>query len=57
MIRSENITEVFLLSMAKNCEMLIEQTHRKSNENWNLIFSNQEKHFLSIHLYRLKDLG
>ena len=32
MIRPENETEVLLLSITKNCETLINQTHRKSEE-------------------------
>ena len=30
MIRHKNETEDFFLSITKNCEMLIEQTHRKA---------------------------
>ena len=33
MIRPKNETEIFLLSITKNCETLIEQTHRKAEEN------------------------
>ena len=32
MIRPKNETEDLLLSITKNCEMLIEQTHRKPEE-------------------------
>ena len=32
MVRPENETEDLLLSITKNCEMLIEQTHRKAEE-------------------------
>ena len=32
MIRAKNITEDLLLSITKNCETLIEQTHRKAEE-------------------------
>ena len=32
MIRSKNETEDLLLSITKNCETLIEQTHRKAEE-------------------------
>ena len=32
MIRSENQTEDLILSVTKNCETLIEQTHRKAEE-------------------------
>ena len=32
MIRPKTQTEDFLLSITKNCERLIEQTHRKAEE-------------------------
>ena len=32
MIRPKNETEDLLLSITKNCEMLIEKTHRKAEE-------------------------
>ena len=32
MIRPKNDTEHFLLSISKNCETFIEQTHRKAEE-------------------------
>ena len=32
MIRPKNETEIILLSINKNCETLIEQTHRKAEE-------------------------
>ena len=32
MLRRKNITEDLLLSVTKNCETLIEQTHRKAEE-------------------------
>ena len=32
MVRPKNETEDLLLSITKNCEMLIEQTHRKAEE-------------------------
>ena len=32
MIRPKNQTEDLLLSITKNCETLIEQTHRKAEE-------------------------
>ena len=34
MIRPKNETEDLLLSRTKNCETLIEQTHRKAEETW-----------------------
>ena len=33
MIRPKNVTEDFLLSITKNCQTLIEQTHKKPPEN------------------------
>ena len=36
MIRPKNETEDLLLSITKNCEKLIEQTHRKLRKLWNL---------------------
>ena len=36
MIRPKNATENLLLSITKNCETLIEQTHRKSEETLEL---------------------
>ena len=35
MIRPENQTEDLLLSITKNCETLIEQTHKKQKKHWN----------------------
>ena len=32
MIRPKNVTEDLLLSITKNCQTLIEQTHRKADE-------------------------
>ena len=58
MIRPKNQKEDFLLSITGNCETLIEPTHRKSEET--LVFkkrSNQEKHSISIHLFKLKVIG
>ena len=57
MIRPKNKTEDLLLSIPKNCETLIEQTHRKAEETLKIKMTKQEKHFISIHEYRLKDLG
>ena len=36
MIRTKNETEGLLLSITKNCQTLIEQTHRRAEETWNL---------------------
>ena len=47
MIRPKNETEDILLSIIKNCETLIEQTHRKAEETleFKLIQSKQTFHF------------
>ena len=56
-IRFKKETERILLSVTKNCETLIKQTHRKAEEILAFNLPNQEKRFISIHLYRSKDLG
>ena len=47
MIRPKNETEDLLLSITKNCETLIEQTHRKSEETleFKLNTSRETSHF------------
>ena len=47
MIRTKNQTEDFLLSKTKNCETLIEQTHRKAEETleFKMIKSRETFHF------------
>ena len=47
MIRPKNETEDLLLSITKNCETLIEQTHRKAEEtlDFKMIQSKQTFHF------------
>ena len=47
MIRPKNETEDLLLSITKNCETLIEQTHRKAEETleFKMIQSKQTFHF------------
>ena len=47
MIRPKTQTEVLLLSITKNCEMLIEQTHRKAEETleFKMIKSRETFHF------------
>ena len=46
-IRPKNETEGLLLSTTKNCETLIEQTHRKAEETleFKMIQSKQTFHF------------
>ena len=58
MIRPKNETEDLLLSITKNCGTLIEQTHAKPQETLEFkMIPNQEKHFISIHQFRLKKIG
>ena len=47
MIRPKNQTEDLLLSKTKNCETLIKQTHRKSEETleFNMIKPRETFHF------------
>ena len=47
MIRPKNETEDFLLSITKNCETLIEQTHRKAEETleFKMVKSRETIHF------------
>ena len=47
MIRPKNDTENLLLSITKNCETLIEQTHRKSEETleFKMVKSRETIHF------------
>ena len=52
MIRPKNQIESLLLSSTKNCETLIEQTHKKQRRHWDLKWSNPEKQFISVHLFK-----
>ena len=46
MIRRKSETEGLLLSNTRNCETLIEQTHKKAEETLEFLYlPNQEKHF------------
>ena len=47
MIRPKNETEDFLLLITKNCELLIEQTHRKAEETlqFKMIKTRETFHF------------
>ena len=57
MIQPRNKTEYLLLPFSKNCKTLIKQTHKKAKrKHWILNRPNKKKHFISHHLYRLKDL-
>ena len=61
MIRPKNETEDLLLSITKNCETLIEQTHRKAEQTleFKLNKSRETFRFQPIEgiLSELKDLG
>ena len=49
MVRPKNETEDLLLSITKNCETLIEQTHRRAEEtlDFKMIKPRQTIHFNS----------
>ena len=57
MIRPKNKTEDLLLTITKNCEMIIEQTHRKAEETLEFKMTKPKKSFISYHQFQLKDLG
>ena len=57
MIRPKNETEDLLLSITKNCETLIKQTHRKAEKTLVFKMTKPEKHFISIHQFKLKKIG
>ena len=50
MIRPINEIEDLLMSITKKCERLIHQTRTRPQETHDFKSSNQEKHFISIHL-------
>ena len=49
MIKPKNETEDLLLSITKNCETLIEQTHRKPEETLEFKMIQSRKHFILHH--------
>ena len=57
MIQPKNETEELLLSITKKCETLIKKKHRKAEEIFDFKMTNQEKHFISIHQLKLKNIG
>ena len=57
MVRPKNETEDLLLSITKNCEMLIEQTHRKAEETLEFKMIKPKEHFISNHQFKFKDIG
>ena len=57
-IQPKNETENLLLSITKNWETLIEQTHRKAKETLEFkMIKPKKKRFISIHLFKLKVIG
>ena len=52
-IRPKNETGDFLLSITKNCETLIEQTHRKAEETLEFKITKPRE----THLFKFKVLG
>ena len=55
LIRPENETEDFLLSLTKNCETLIEQTHTKPQETLELKMIKPKETFLFIPPVEVKE--
>ena len=56
MIRPKNETETLLLSITKNCETLIEQTHRNSEETLEFKLNKSREMFQFSHQSRLKEI-
>ena len=57
MTRPKNETEDLLLSITKNCETLIEQTHTKPQETLEFKVIITKTRFISIHLFKLREIG
>ena len=57
MIRPKNETENLLLSVTKNCETLIQETHTKAQETLEFKMIKPRKIFHLNPPFRLKDLG
>ena len=57
MIRVRKETGGSSLSITKNWETLIEQTHRKVEENLELRKIKRKKQFVSIHQFKWKEIG
>ena len=58
MIRPKNETEDLLLSITKNCETIIKQTHRKPEETLEFkMIKPKKKRFISNNQFRLKEIG
>ena len=57
MIQPKNETESLLMSATKNCETLIEQTHRKAEETMEFKMNESREIFHFHHQFRLKEIG
>ena len=57
MIRPKIETEDLLLSLTKNCETPIKQTHRKAEETLEFEIIKPREAFISIHHFKLKEIG
>ena len=57
MVRPKNETKDFLLSITKNCEKLIEQTHTKPQETLEFKMNKPRELFISNHQFKFKVLG
>ena len=57
LIRPKNDTKDLLLSITENCETVIKQTYRETEETVEFKLNKQKKYFISIHQSQLKDLG
>ena len=57
-IQPKNEREGLILPITKNCETLIEQTHRKPQETLEFkMIKPKKKHSISIHLFKLIEIG
>ena len=57
MVQPKNQTQDLLLSITKNCEKLVEQTHRKPEETLEFKMIKSKKHFILTYQYKLKETG
>ena len=57
MLRPKNETEDPLLSVAKNCETLIEQNTIRAQETLEFKMIKPREHFISIHQFKIKKIG
>ena len=57
MIRPKNETEDLLTSITKNCETLIDQTHRKPEETLEFKMNKSKETFHFNHQFKQKKTG